>query len=75
MWLHFGFVIFWKKEIGPEFQRTLLVEIRTLVSWLKSTLFLKKECPDTHIDMKTNCLETKCDAALFRGKGKDRVAL
>jgi len=40
------------------FQRTLLVEIRTLVSWLKSTLLLKIKCFETHIYMKTNWLQT-----------------
>jgi len=33
--------------------------------WLKSTLLLKIECQDTHIDMKTECLQTKWDTALF----------
>ncbi len=40
------------------FQRTLLVEIRTLVAWLKWTLLLKIRCFYTHIYniyMKTQC--------------------
>jgi len=45
------------------FQNTLLVEIRTLVAWFKSTLFLKMKCGDTHIYMKTECLQTKWDAS------------
>jgi len=48
------------------FQRTLLVEIRTLVTWLKSTLFLKMKCQETPIYMKTEYLQTKWDASLFR---------
>ncbi len=55
----------------PLFQHTLIVEIRTLFTGLKSTLLLKIECRDTHTYMKT-----KWDKALFGGgKGKDRVAL
>jgi len=56
------------------FQCSLIVEIRTLDAWLKSTLLLKIECWDTHIYMKTECLPTKWDTALFV-KGKDRVEL
>jgi len=52
------------------FQRTLLVEISTLVTWLKSTLLLKIECRETHIYMKAECLQTKWDTALFRGERK-----
>jgi len=37
------------------FNLTLIVEIRAL----KSTLLLKIECQDTHIYMKTECLQTK----------------
>jgi len=37
---------------------SLFLEIRTLVSWLKSTLLLKIICFDTHIYMKTECLQT-----------------
>jgi len=55
------------------FQRTLIVEIRTLVTWLKSTLLLKIKYYVTHNYMKTQFLQTKWDAALF-GKGKDWVA-
>ncbi len=40
------------------FQRTLLVEIRTLVAWLKSTLLLKVEFQETHFYMETECLQT-----------------
>jgi len=50
------------------FQNTLIVEIRPLVTWLKSTLLLKIECRDTHIYMKTECLQTKWDAAFLGGK-------
>jgi len=41
------------------FQQTLFVEIRILVAWLKSTLLLKIECKETHICMKTECLQKK----------------
>jgi len=34
------------------FQCTILVEIRTLLSWLKSTLLLKIDCRETHIYLK-----------------------
>ncbi len=47
------------------FQCTVLIEIRTHVTWLKSTLLLKIECQETHIYMKTECLQTKLDATLF----------
>ncbi len=44
------------------FQRTLLVEMRTLVAWLKSTLkstfLLKIKCFYIHIYLKTDCLQT-----------------
>ncbi len=30
----------------------------TLVAWLKSTLLLKIKCFDTHIYLKTQCLQT-----------------
>ncbi len=40
------------------FQCTLLVEIRTLVTWLKSTLLLNIKCFDAHIYMKKDCLQT-----------------
>jgi len=40
------------------FQRYLLVEIRTIVTWLKLTLLLKIKCFDTNIYMKTQCLQT-----------------
>jgi len=40
------------------FQRTLLVEIKTLVTWLKSTLSLKIKCFYIHIYMKMDCLQT-----------------
>jgi len=35
----------------------ILVEIRTLVAWLKSTLLMKIKCFYTHIYMKTDCLQ------------------
>jgi len=40
------------------FQHSLFHEIRTLVSWLKSTLLLKNKCLDIHVYMKTQCLQT-----------------
>ncbi len=64
------------------FQRTLIVEIRTLVAWLKSSLLLKIECQETHIYMKTECLQTKWNAASFwverkkpLGLGEKRVGI
>ncbi len=50
------------------FQRTLIVEIRTLVAWLKSTILLKIECPYTHIYMKTEYLQTKWDTLHYLGR-------
>ncbi len=47
--------------------------MRTCVTWLKSTLLLKIKCLDTHIYMKTQCLQTAWDVALF-GKGNAWVA-
>ncbi len=41
------------------FQHSLFLRITTLLSWLKSTLSLKNKCFDTHIYMKTQCLQTK----------------
>ncbi len=40
-----------------EFQLPLFFEIITLVTWIKSTLLLKINCFDTHIYMKTQCLQ------------------
>jgi len=40
------------------FQCSLFLEITTLVTLLKSTLLLKIKCFDTHIYMKTQCLQT-----------------
>jgi len=40
------------------FQCPLFVEIRTFVTWIKSTLLLKIKCFDTHIYMKTQCSQT-----------------
>jgi len=40
------------------FQCTLLVEIRTFVVWLMSALLLKIKCFETHIYVKTDCLQT-----------------
>jgi len=58
------------------FQHTHIVEIRVLVliAWPKSTLLLKIECQDTQIYVKTECLQTKWDAALF-GVRKERIDL
>jgi len=44
--------------------------MRTLVTWLKSTLLLKIEYWETHIYMETECSETKWDAASFEGERK-----
>jgi len=52
---------------------TLFVEIRTLVTWLKSTLLLKTKCFDTHIYMKTQCLQTN-NIQHYLGKENARVA-
>ncbi len=49
--------------------------MRTLVARLKSTLLLKIDCHDTHIYMKTECLQKRESALLVGGKGKDRVTL
>jgi len=38
----------------------------------KSTLLMQLESQDTHIYMKTECLQTKRDATLF-GWGKERI--
>ena len=43
---------------AKNFQLCLFLEIRTLVSWLKSTLLLIIKWFDTHFYMKTNCLQT-----------------
>ena len=47
--------------------------MRTLITWQKSTLSLTIKWFDKHIYMKTQCLLTKQDAALFE-KGKALVA-
>jgi len=52
------------------FQCTLLVEIRKLVAWLMSNLLLKIECQETHIYMKTECLQTKWDTVLLKKERK-----
>jgi hypothetical protein len=57
--------LFSRKDSLEQFQCTLLVEIRTLVTWLKSILLLKIECHETHTYMKTECLQTKWDAAFI----------
>jgi len=41
-----------------KFQCKLLLEIRTIVDWLKSTLLLIIKWFDTNIYMKTQCLQT-----------------
>jgi len=56
--------------VSPTFQCSLFLRITTLFSWLKSTLLLKNKCFDTHIYMKTQCLQTKWDAALLERKKK-----
>jgi len=40
------------------FQHSPFLEITTLVTWLQSTLLLKIKCLDTHIYLKTECLQT-----------------
>ena len=70
----------WQVSIATGFHAKLVfLEIRTLVTWLKSTLLPKIECFDTHIYMKHNCLQTKWDAALLiekiEGREEERVAL
>ncbi len=40
------------------FQCSLFLGIITTITWLKSTLLLKNKCFDTHIYMKTQCLQT-----------------
>jgi len=50
------------------FQHTLIVEIRTRVAWLRSTLLLNIECQGTHIYKKT-------EAAFLGGKGKVRIEI
>jgi len=40
------------------FQCSLFLEIRTLVTWLTSTLLLSIKCFDIHIYKKTWCLQT-----------------
>jgi len=47
-----------RKEATWMFQHTLFVEIRTLVTLLKSTLLLKMKCRERHIYMKTEFLPT-----------------
>jgi len=55
------------------FQTTFLVEIRTLVTWHKSTLLLKIKCLDAHIYMKTQCLQTN-KTKYYLGKENPWVA-
>jgi len=53
------------ENIKDNFQCSLFLRITTLLSWLKSTLLLKNKCFGTTIYMKTQCLQTKRDAALL----------
>jgi len=46
------------------YQCSLFLKIRKLVTWLKSTLFLKMKCFDTHI-YENKMFTNKKDAALF----------
>jgi len=81
------FVKFWGKYDQKnhlrlrKFQRSLFLEITTLVTWLKSTLLVKNKCFDKHIYMKTQCLQTnKIQNSLERETGsrvgkEKRVAL
>ncbi len=41
-----------------QFQHSLFLRITTLLNWLKSTLLLKNKYFDTHIYLKTKCLQT-----------------
>ncbi len=50
------------------FQRTLLVEISTLVACLKSILLLKIKCFYTHIYMETDCSQTDKMQNHYMGK-------
>jgi len=50
-------------ENAIKLQCTLSTEIITLVALLGSTLLLKMECRDTHIYMKTECLQAKSRVA------------
>jgi len=52
------------------FSMCTFVEIRTVVNWLKSPLSLKIKCQETNIYLKTECFQTKWDAALFWVKWK-----
>jgi len=47
--------------------QTLVVEIRTLVAWLKSTLLLRIKWRDTHIYMQTECLQKKMRQGIVWG--------
>ena len=57
-----------------KFQRRLFLKIRTLDAWLKSTLLLKIKCFDTHIYMKTYCLQTMRRSIIFRKERCSREA-
>jgi len=57
-----------------KFQCSLFLEIRTLVTWLRSNLLLKIKCFDTHIYMKTEYLQTnKTQHCLERKMFEKRV--
>ncbi len=47
-----------KSSINSNFQSSLFLRMTTLLSWLKRTLLLKNKCFETHIYMKTQCLQT-----------------
>jgi len=47
-----------ESELSNNFQHSLFLRITTLLTWLKSTLLLKNKFFDTHIYMKTQCLQT-----------------
>ncbi len=51
-----------------KFQRSLFLRITTLLSWLKSTLWLKIKCFGTTIYVKTQCLQT--NETQHSGKGQ-----
>jgi len=63
-------VLLWFLKSIQLFQHSHIVEIRTLVAWLKSTLLLKIECQETHIYMKTECLQQSETHHYFGRKGK-----
>ncbi len=66
-YFHFYLLTF-SQIVKVLFQHSLFLRITILLSWLKSTLLLKNKCFGTTIYMKTQCLQTKWDAALLERK-------